>query len=369
MKLNHKITLAALALASTAMAANEIIIVKTAEGSKRFVITESTKGSFSGTSLLIDGENVADISEISEIAFIDEAQLPFTVTTPDGTIAGSYEAVPSVLRQLPAESAGTTLFAFGTVEAAEASEIPAGEYGVKLSLSASALNNGGIEDLSTAPDSYTLKLYSYEEGQVVDSLTTVTSGAIKYQWVPNRRRLTLDIEATFDDGTVLKSEYAGTPVDVTTLAGIVPEPQYENGLIIVSPDGSSSTNYDIASVSASTRNATGSNPRTLVFDFESDSFYDSIRLEIIPESIVDKGDIDMATVTGNCYYFRCGSTQLYAVDAERQSPIDGIMRVTKTADNEYEIFVQVTNTFVSPWSTGTGGTGEKVTLYWNGPVE
>lgn len=370
MKLSYILSAAVLLVSANAMAdTNRMTVTKTDGEKVTFNVSEVEKGTFTGNALNVNGEKVADLSEISKVTFTDLTTLPFTITNPKGELILAEEKVPSMLRVVATTTGQPNLFAFGSVEATEAAQLPEGSHGVYLSLSPTAMNAGGVTDLSSDVDAYRLKIYTYEEGQAVDSLTSVKAGSIKYAWQPTRRQLTINIDATFSDGTVLKANYSGKPTDVASVAEMVPEKKYNNEMVIINAAGTSSTSYPIDYVETKTRTATGSNPRTLTFNFESNKFYDTAKLEIVPELIIDKGDIDLATVTGNCYYIYVGSIQLYAVDAGRFSPLNGVMNVKKLGENEYEIYVNVTNTYNNPWGSGTAGTNENLTIYWKGVVE
>jgi len=363
---------AALLVASAAMADTNKMIVNKSDGTKlTYDVNSINNGTFTSGELKVNGEKLADLSEITNISFIDQTTLPFTVTSPEGEITGAYESVPSVLRVVASAAGNPTQFAFGTVKAEAASELPAGEYGIYLALAPTALNAGGVADLSASKDEYTLKLYSYKDGQAVDSLTTVNSGEITYAWASTRKRLTLNINATFSDGTVLKSEFTGTPVDVESVDEIVPAKAYANEIVIVDASGTSSRTIALTGVTISTRTASSYNPRTLVFTFKNDdATYKKTTLEVIPDLIINKGDIDMATVTGDCYCLKASAIQLYAIDSGdyKNAPLNGVMNIKDLGDNNYEIFLQVTNTYKNPWGEGTAGTGENITIHWNGTV-
>lgn len=348
---------------------NKMIVNKTDGQTVTFDVSAIESGNFTGDALQVNGAKVADLTDITDIRFIDLTTLPFTITPPEGEMK-AYESVPSMLRVVPASTGLPTLFAFGTVEANAAAELPMGDYGIYLSLSATAINGGGVADLSDGNQEFILKLYTYEDGQAVDSLTSVTAGNIKYAWQPARQRLTLDINATFNDGTVLKSQFTGKPVNVESIDDIVPEKKYANELVIIDAAGTSSRHIDITKASTRTRTATGSNPRTLTFVLNTDDWtYSEVTLEVVPDLIINQGDIDMATVTGNCYLLKAGPFQFYAIDAERQSPLDGVMNITRKGDNDYEIFLQVTNYYNNPFGAGQTGTRENLTIHWNGVIE
>lgn len=380
MKLSYILLCGAVVAATAAWATSEKVIVKTQNGTQKFEITSTTAGSFSTEngveSLIIDGNPVAAVSDILSVGFVDEAQLPFTVTDGNGHVVAGYDAVPSMLRVNPAEAGQPTVFAFGTVEAAEAADLPAGEYGIYLSMSASALNAGGITDLAADAQSYALKLYKYEEGQAVDSLTNTTAGHVTYTWNPRAHRLTLDIEATFSDGTVLKAPYTGTPVDVTSVSEMVPAKTYSNEMVVVNATGDGSMSYAIESVRKTALSSYNSHAPGFKFAFNSPTFYGSkFEVEVNAENIIDKGDLNMANMGGEYFYVRFGDVQLYPAYSSTDGSYpyknhvdNGTIRVTQLSDTEYEIFIDFINSYSNYMGEGQG-TKEHFTLHWRGPVE
>lgn len=378
MKPSYIIASVVFSLSVTAAAQNNRIIVTTPDGTISKAITETTTGTFADVegveTLMIDGNAVAPVKDVTNIRFVDAATLPFTITNPEGMITDAYESIPALFRVIPSGDVTSTQIGFGTVAAAEPAGLADGEYGIYLSLSASAINAGGITDL-TGSQSYSLKLYKYEDAQAVDSLTEVTGGSISYNWRATRRQLTLNINATFSDGTTLKAEYSGTPTDVESVAEMVPEKVYGNELVIIDGTGSSSTSYAIQSVrksSVSTYN-TARYPGTK-FTFSSDSFYDTMSLEFKDEAIVDKGTLSLTSFDSEVFYIRFGSIQLYPSyeSTEGSYPYknhvdNGTIRVDKLSDNEYEIFVDFVNSYTN-YSGSELGTKEHYTLHWKGTV-
>lgn len=364
---------AAALTAATASAETQKMIVKTTDGAqKTFDVEAVESGSFFNADgaayLTVNGEAVAPISDVSSVSFMDMSAMRFTLVNSDGEYLGAYPEVPSMLRVVAAEAGQSTEFAFGTVKASEAAQIAEGEYGVRLSLSAGAINGGGISDLAVNPDSYKLTLYTYSEGQAVDSISTVSTGSITYAWQASRRRLTLNINATFSNGLTLNSEFAGTPTDVESVAAMVPEKTYANELVVVNASGTSSNSFAITALYEDPYKSS-SLPLDTKFTFESDDYYGgNIELYIKADDVVNKGPIELATTELNCYWIKIGyAVSFYAPAAQRQNPMDGVMEVKKAEDGTYDIFVQFTDKYKSVWG-GETGSGDNYTIHWHGPV-
>lgn len=371
MKSLNIIMASALALsAAAAFAGTEKMIVTTADGKTYYDITEQTSAKFTtvdGTEMLsVNGTAVAPVSSITSISFVDQSTMPFTVIGSNDDILGAYEEVPSVLRVNPAETGQPTQFAFGTVKATEASQLPEGEWGVQLTMSQLALNAGGIADLTADADAYTLKLYRYEGGQAVDSLNEVTAGAVTYNWVANRRTLALNIDATFKGGTRLHSEYRGAVTDVTSLDEMVPAAKYGNEMIVIQPGTTDGVHRVIESVELYTTGTTS--PCDLKFVFNVKDYWATCEIQVQESEVVNKGDIDMKSCTGKIYTVTIDQMQYRAPDFGRFFPKEGgTLRVDRFEDGTYEIFLDTTNLY-----DGFGfetGTREHFILHYKGAVE
>lgn len=360
--------------ASTGAAETQKMIVKTTDGTqKTFNVSDVEYGSFTaedGSEVFsVNGTEIAPIASIASVSFMDMESMPFTIVNADGEYLGAYPAVPSVLRVPAATSGQSAEFAFGTVAASEAAQLAEGEYGIRLSLTASAMQAGGVTDLGANPDSYKLTLYTYDNGQAVDSVSTVTAGDITYSWTATRRRLVLNINATFSNGLSLKSAFTGTPTDVESIAAMVPEKVYANEMVVVDASGTSSTAYAITELKETSNKPTTSQPYDVKFRFVSDDFYEGdIVVLVNADEVINKGEIDLANTELNCYCIKIGySVQYWAPAAQRQNPMDGVMEVKKADDGSYDIFVQFTDKYKAIWG-GESGSGKNYTIHWHGPA-
>ncbi|MCM1348594.1 MAG: hypothetical protein NC338_04210 [Firmicutes bacterium] len=373
MKLKYIIPAFALTLCATAFAdTNKMIVLKTDGEKTTYDVGDVKQGTFTNDALEVNGQKVADIADIANVSFVDVSTLPFTIVDSKGEYVVAEQAVPTMFRAVGTTTGAPNEYAFGTVEATEPAGLAEGTYGIYLALAPGAMNAGGVSDLAADAGSYQIKLYTYVDGQAVDSVATVTAGSIKYDWKPQRQRLTINIDATFSDGTVLHSEYTGKPVDVSSVGAMVPAKRYSNEIEMINPAGTGSTSYPIESITVTklTPSQWSSSKYTLRITFNAPTFgANSVKLEVIADEVVNKGNINMATVDNGCYAFYANTIQLHAsnpndsADAWKNHPKDGWLNVSQEGD-VYKVHIEVTNYYTMNGSTG--GTGEKIVLNWEG---
>lgn len=290
---------------------------------------------------LKDGSTQEFNVEAIEKVLFETVEPVFTVTLPDGTTA-EYPAIPSLLRQTGATGEATQ-FGFGNVAAETPADLTAGEYGVYFSLSPSKVYNGSV-DLATETSSYVLKLVKYAEGASEFILEKVTSGTITTSINNKTQKVTVDINAEFDDGTVLAAKYEGAAKNVTNIEDMLPGKAYGNEVYCAGPSGESHANITSLTVSTSASGKT-------TLNFGLDSYIgssDNVQIKL-EESFLESnpGTFNMAEVTG--WELKCGSVSVCNVpdsDSNKQykNVVDnGTMKFIANADGSYEIFIEVEN--------------------------
>lgn len=305
-----------------------------------------------------------DVNKIDKVSF-EYIEPAFTVTLP-GEDMVEYTAIPTLLRQTGATGEATQ-FGFGNVTAETPAELTAGEYGVYFSLSPSKVYNGTV-DLATESSSYVLKLVKYVEGASEFILDKVTSGSITTSINSKTQKVTLDINAEFDDGTVITAKYEGSVKNVTSIEEMLPGKSYGNEVFGYSNEGVES-HATITGFSASKSDYTGDT----TLKFKMDSYIgtaNEIRI-VMTEDLINSnaGTFDMATTIG--WQFRCGGVQLYNVpDSDPSKPYkniadNGTMKVIVNDDGTYEVFVDVQNYYDNSFGTHQGD-GYRVILNYVG---
>lgn len=297
--------------------------------------------------------NVEAIEKVS-FEYIEPA---FSVTLKDGTTA-EYTTIPTLLRQTGATGEATQ-FGFGNVAAENPAELTAGEYGVYFTLSPSKVYNGSV-DLATETSSYALKLVKYVEGASEFILDKVTSGTITTSINNKTQKVTVDINAEFDDGTVLAAKYEGAAKNVTNIEDMLPAKAYGNEVYYTSPYGESHANITSLTVSTSTSGKT-----TLKFGLDGYVGYDNKVQIILTEDFIESnpGTFNMNEVAG--WELKCGSVQLCNVpDSDSSKPYknvadNGTMKFIANSDGTYEIFIEVEN-YYNNYMGDHKGDGTKV---------
>lgn len=272
--------------------------------------------------------------------------------------------VASALVLNPATVGAATTFAFGDVEATTADGLLAGKIGVAVSISASKLYNGTI-DLAADADSYTLKY--------IDYATRVTYEKVKAGTITTAKdkdgKLYIKINATFDDNRTIELEYYGATTAVESLDGMTPA-VVSNSYKLYNPDGSPLINKDICKVLFKQKN----NIYTFyLYGGEFSSKYgEKVTLQV-DEKFINAGTINLAKLKdGDNFKVKYSDVELCSPDAKymgySNTPDNGTFSIKKDAAGNYEISLDVVNTYTNA-NTTNGGNKERLVFNYNGAVE
>lgn len=274
--------------------------------------------------------------------------------------------VASALVLNPATVGAATTFAFGDVKATTADGLLAGKIGVAVSISASKLYNGTI-DLATDADSYTLKY--------IDYATRVTYEKVKAGTITTAQdkdgKLYIKINATFDDNRTIELEYYGATTAVESLEGMTPA-VVSNSYKLYNPDGSPLINKDICKVLFKQKN----NIYTFYLyggEFSSKFSSEKVTLQV-DESFINAGTINLAELKdGDNFQVKYSDVQLYSPDAKyggfNNTPDNGTFSIKKDAAGNYEISLDVVNTYTNAMTPNGAGNKERLVFNYNGAVE
>lgn len=271
--------------------------------------------------------------------------------------------IASALVLNPATTGAATTFAFGDVEATTADGLLAGKIGVAVSISASKLYNGTI-DLAADADSYTLKY--------IDYATRVTYEKVKAGTITTAQdkdgKLYIKINATFDDNRTIELEYYGSTTTVESLDGMTPA-VVSNSYKLYNPDGSILINQDICKVLFKQKN----NIYTFyLYGGEFSSKYgEKVTLQV-DEKFINAGTINLAELKdGDNFQVKYSDVQLYSPDAKyggyNNTPDNGTFSIKKDAAGNYEISLDVVNTYTNA-NTTNGGNKERFVFNYSGEV-
>lgn len=308
-----------------------------------------------------------DVAEIDSLDFGKEAAA--LVVAPAGEAPHAYAAIPTLLRQLPAETGQSTQFAFGTVETADAAGLCQGDYGVCLAVSAAKVNTGAI-DLAADKASYTLRLAQYADGAVAKTWESPVAGTATTQLNKKTGRVTVLVEATFDDGTTLHAAYEGAATDVDALDGMFPEKTLGNEFFYYGMDGGLGLHTTITGCEIK---EASKYQKLTKFTFTTEDYINgSLTVEIHPD-LIGAGELSLPAVQPdasgaprvNITYY---TIQLSGPNSQWRPVADnGTVRVDKIDDEHYEIAFDAVNTYAT---NGTaGGTPERIRLHYKGAVE
>lgn len=273
--------------------------------------------------------------------------------------------IASALVLNPATVGAATTFAFGDVEATTADGLLAGKIGVAVSISASKLYNGTI-DLAADADSYTLKY--------IDYATRVTYEKVKAGTITTAKdkdgKLYIKINATFDDNRTIELEYYGATTAVESLEGMTPA-VVSNSYKLYNPDRSILINQDICKVLFKQKN----NIYTFyLYGGEFSSKYSGEKVTLqVDESFINAGTINLAELKdGDNFQVKYSDVQLYSPDAKyggfNNTPDNGTLSIKKDAAGNYEISLDVVNTYTNKNTPNGAGNKERLVFNYSGEV-
>lgn len=309
----------------------------------------------------------ADYSDLrckwSNSAFTQIYSATNSIKTTNVNDVKTYD-IASALVLNPATTGAATTFAFGDVEATTADGLLAGKIGVAVSISASKLYNGTI-DLAADADSYTLKY--------IDYATRVTYEKVKAGTITTAKdkdgKLYIKINATFDDNRTIELEYYGATTSVESLDGMTPA-VVSNSYKLYNPDGSILINKDICKVLFKQK----SNIYTFyLYGGEFSSKYgEKVTLQV-DEKFINAGTINLAKLKdGDNFKVKYSDVELCSPDAKymgySNTPDNGTFSIKKDAAGNYEISLDVVNTYTNA-NTTNGGNKERLVFNYNGAVE
>ena len=309
----------------------------------------------------------ADYSDLrckwSNSAFTQIYSATNSIKTTNVNDVKTYD-IASALVLNPATTGAATTFAFGDVEATTADGLLAGKIGVAVSISASKLDNGTI-DLAADADSYTLKY--------IDYATRVTYEKVKAGTITTAKdkdgKLYIKINATFDDNRTIELEYYGATTSVESLDGMTPA-VVSNSYKLYNPDGSILINKDICKVLFKQK----SNIYTFyLYGGEFSSKYgEKVTLQV-DEKFINAGTINLAKLKdGDNFKVKYSDVELCSPDAKymgySNTPDNGTFSIKKDAAGNYEISLDVVNTYTNA-NTTNGGNKERLVFNYNGAVE
>ncbi|MDE5900989.1 MAG: hypothetical protein K2H33_06495 [Muribaculaceae bacterium] len=284
----------------------------------------------------------------------------FSITEKDWEEARLYPTLHAMWRVNPAEIGQPTTFAFATGNAGSPDDAPAAsEYGVILSISPSKLYSAEPVDLASETGSYTLCLIRYADGAVDSRAETVTEGTLTTALDRKNRHVTILLDATFDDGTVITMDYDGVPADVDNVDGLTPAPVYGNEAFLCNADGNLLSHADIANVKITAKpyNSMGASTE-FAFTYAENNYINSENTGkiTIVDTLIDNIDNAPAVINlaeGAGVELRFGAMQLWSITESDPSfkykniADNGTLTISRDADGTYHLLLDVTNTYIS----------------------
>lgn len=275
------------------------------------------------------------------------------------------QAITSVLRQQPAETGGATFFGLGDANASTAEGYLEGKYGVLFSVSAAKL--GSTVDLATETDSYTFKLIDYTAGTVDEA---VASGTITT--IEKDGKVYIALNATMTSGVTVAFDYFAAVTDVDDITPMIPVSKLSNAYEYYDSDGNISDTQTITTVQYKTSGG-GYTTFYLMPDGASYNAYSTTtpQLQVKTEWITSTPTTyDLGALQAEDYFrFRFKGMDLCSPDSKyygySNTPNNGTLTISQDADGNYDIYLEISNSYSNSYTT-SGGDNTKVVLAYTG---
>ena len=318
---------------------------------------------------LLDGSTVVyDVQDIDKVSFaINETTVALSVTDPAGENSFKSEILASMFRYLQADNDQQVQFLFGTATTAETlGALSEGTYVFQLDCALSALYQG---EAAITGDAIRLVGYQYADGEIVNTLDQLTEGTLSTTR-NTKGVLTLELDATFADGTAVRASYSGIPTDVDSLEELFPSGEIKSEMTYYDMDGNATVTSAVTGVSLAPSaggpfKSAGWNRLTFAFDNASAK---ACYIDFDPA--VEWQLFDFATAETASVYFVYGGIQVSGGPNDRyaNAGTTGTVELTNNGDGTITVIADVTNWYKTSWGS-TGGTPERVVLTYNGPCE
>ena len=315
---------------------------------------------------LNDGTKVEyAIEDVAKVSFaVCEKTTGFLLTDSTGRELYRAEKVDPIFRYAPEGENAHVQFLFGSGDGvAELADLRAGQYMAVVDFTTAGLFVDSVS-LAGETTAATVVLYEWTDGEISGVRDVVTEGTVTTSRT-TKGVVTMELEASFADGTGIRVSYSDKPVDVEDLEVIFPTPAPKNELCYYNMDGEPAATLEITGFTK-TNSSDGRVKYTPTFEVSSEKCY----MEITPEYIgklINFAEHTDANAGAPYYLFYYGSVQLASPNGQyRNQGLSGTMKVVENEDGTVQIDADVTNWYKAPWGDGKSGTPERVVIRYTG---
>lgn len=310
---------------------------------------------------------VYNVNEINKVSFgSHDETIGFLITGADGNELYRAENIATLFRYAPEADGANVQLLFGTAEnATEVVGLKDGQYFVDVEMT-----NAGLykENINLAGDvtSAKVRLYEVTDGEISAPKEVVTEGTLSTS-ITAKGVVTMELDATFDDGFAVRASYKGSPADVDDLEALFPTPGPKNEVWYYNLDGELTNKTAIPRFKKTHSNYTGRSKYAVQFD--DDHWSMKCEIEMKPE-LIGK-EINFAAAEDNAgspdFTFRYEGIQVAGPNGEsRPRGLTGTMQVIENGDGTITVKANVTNLYYNPVTSGNGGTPERAVINFTG---
>lgn len=305
------------------------------------------------------------IDDVDHISFDMGEKEVNLVVSDNGNVVYSAADVDPLFRYAPTADSNIQLI-FGTVDGATGlADLKSGKYIIMADLKPEAI--GQTLTLGSTPTDATVKVLEYTEGELSDTYEAVTAGTISTSVNNKTKKLTVTLEAVFNNGLDVKAYYSAIPIEVESIDILFPEEAATNSVFYYNSDGVLSKTIAIASVE---KKQSGSGMMVYTIKLGGGEEYTRCEIQLLPEYVGK--EINFAAYTdantGAPYFiFQYDLIQVASPNGQwRNQGLDGTMSVVEDGET-IRIKADVTNKYYSPNSPGVvSGTPERAVVDYQG---
>lgn len=305
-----------------------------------------------------DGSTVQyTISDLDRVSFgTVETQYALYIEKADGDQV-KLLSFPKVFMAQPSAEGNPYEYGFSFVDAATPAEARQGDYAVQVSVGALKMNST-VDLAGGATSGVTVALYSYADGEVSNVWEAQTEGSFSMSTNAKTGQVTMNIEATFEDGTIVDLTYKGKPTAADDMKGLNPPFEYKNQGQYFNKDGNPSGVFSVSQIVDNKLVRVGTDGKQFRYLNIELSNYAYVEVWIDPEYIGQK--IDFSDAPSNSFKVTYGfeyskSIELTAPDYYRGTYIAkvGSLFVDQDENGKFLIDLDATNRYENAFSPGT----------------
>lgn len=306
---------------------------------------------------------VYDVSKVSKVSFsVEENDEYEYVVTPGEGDPFQAEVVTHLFRVNGTDGSRTQCAMGYAPDATDLAGLKASKYVVVFEIQSTG-------EYTFPADGATVKLYEYADGEFVGETDGVAEGGLSYSVNAKTGNVTVNLDATFENGTHVEAVYDGSATEVESLSDLLPAVEVTNEYKYYDFNGNLTT-YSISGVTKETNpKIQGVQTSFVKYNFTIEGYNGDVFIAFDPK--YNGKEVDFAKMTTPDFIVKFGgaaSMNLSGPDNEfyAMQGIKGSFTVTDNGDGTVKVEADITNLYF--WYGSNGGNNKRVVITYEGPV-